>query len=288
MNIYRNQIINLVNHSKSKFPRVPSAIKDRLWLDERGRDGQSFLELALNLIGNYSFDKKYIKEIDDKTFELKTTEGKIIRVQLEYGSIDDLPQIKVVEDNIEMSYNYVQMSGNSNLLYFDTTEQKDLKTGFIQYYNGDYDEVLMRKNGIITCVYFYNPNPPESYEKIKSSTFLVSDQLKEVIKKSDSSNIVELYNEIVSNLDKDITSFEIHSYDEKTRDTLNRIIVSNNKLAYILLTKKYSNGSVTLEEDHRKREWFSTKIENVRINYDDTLTEFDTLKNSLERKLKRD
>ena len=28
--------------------------------------------------------KKYIKEIDDKTFELKTTEDKIIKVQLEY------------------------------------------------------------------------------------------------------------------------------------------------------------------------------------------------------------
>ena len=46
MNIYRNQGINLVNHSKSKYSRVPSTVKDRLWLDERGRDGQSFLELT--------------------------------------------------------------------------------------------------------------------------------------------------------------------------------------------------------------------------------------------------
>ena len=288
MNIYRNQRINLVNRPISKFPRVSDEIIKKLWLDKRGRSGQNFLELVLNLIGDYDFDRKYLREIDGNTFELKTTEGKKIRVQLECGNVDDCPQVIVTEDNIEMSYDYVPISGNSNLLYLDTTQEKDVKTGFIQYYNGDYDKVLMKKDDIVTIIYLYCPNPPTTYDERHSSTFFVSDKLKEAIKQADSSNFVELYNTITGNLDEDIKGFEILMYDQKTRKTLNKILVSNNKIDYILITKKYDNGYVSLEEDNRKKGRFSVNIENVRIDYDDTMEKFDTLKKSLERKLTKE
>ena len=65
----------------------------------------------------------------------------------------------------------------SNLLYFDTDKQTDLETGFVQYYVGYCDQVLMSKDGITTMVSFYNPNPLGSYEKDIRSIFLVSDKL---------------------------------------------------------------------------------------------------------------
>ena len=285
MNIYRNQRINLSFRPKSKFPRVSDKVIKKLWLDSRGRSGQAFLEIALNLIGDYNFDRTYLKEIDESTFELKTTSGKEIRIQLECGDIDNCPQIKVTEDNFEMSYDYTPISGFSNLLFFDTTQLKDLETGFIQFYHGDYDEVLMKKDNIVSIVYFNNPNTPDSYNEVRSSTFLVSDKLKEAVKQTDSTNVIELYNSIVNNLDDNIRSFEINIYDDKSYKTLDKIIVTNRKLDYILLTKKYDNGSVTLEEDHRDKERFSANIVNVKIDYDDTLKEFDLLKQSLERRL---
>ena len=103
----------------------------------------------------------------------------------------------------------------------------------------------------------------------------------------DYQNALEMYNIIANELDADINSFEIHEYDEKTRDTLNRIIIYNRKLAYIFLSKKYSNGSVSLEEDHRNEERFSVKIDNVRIDYDATLSEFDLLKRKMVRKINK-
>ena len=285
MNIYRNQYINLVGLNKSKFPKVSNKIVEKLWLDKKGRSGQDFLELALYLIGNYDFNKYYLKEIDDYTFQLKTKAGKTIKVQVEPGSVDDCPQIKVTEDKAEMSYDYVPVSGNSNLLYFDTTQQKDTETGFIQYYNGEYDEVLMEKDDIVTTIYFYCPNPPVSYNERKGSTYLVSSKLKESIKLVDPTDVVALYNTIAENLDEDIKGFEINKYNRKTRKTLDRIIASNKKIIYILLTKEYANGSVTLEEDNRDDERFSVNINNVRVNYDETLEEFGSLKRNLERKL---
>ena len=111
MKIYRNENINLNFSQRSRFPRVSRKIIDKLWLDKRGKGGQEFLELALNLIGDYEFDKKYIKELDEYTFELKTTEGKTVRVELECGNMDDCPQIKVTEDNVQMSYDYTPISG---------------------------------------------------------------------------------------------------------------------------------------------------------------------------------
>ena len=109
--------------------------------------------------------------------------------------------------------------------YFDTTMKKELDTGFIQFYDGVYDNVQMRNNGVVTNVIFYNPNPPASYDERQSTTFLVSDELKDVIKQLNPSDFVNLYNEIAANLDENINSFEIHSYDGKTRKTLNRVII---------------------------------------------------------------
>ena len=287
MHIYRSQRINLKSCSKSKFPRVSNKIIDKLWLDSNGRSGQEILEIALNLIGEYTFDKKYLREIDEWTFELKTTAGKLIRVQVECGDVEDCPQIIVTEDNNRVAYNYVPISGNSNLLYFDTEKQEDLEKGFTQYYNGDYDKILMKKDGLALIIYFYNPSDSLSYDEKCSTTFLVSDRLKESIKQAKSLNALEMYNIIANELDADINSFEIHEYDEKTRDTLNRIIIYNRKLAYIFLSKKYSNGSVSLEEDHRNEERFSVKIDNVRIDYDATLSEFDLLKRKMVRKINK-
>ena len=287
MNIYRNKEVNMFFRPKSKFPRVSKKITERLWLTE-GRSGQELLESMLNLIGDYEFDRRYLREIDDRTFELMTKAGKKIKVQLVCGSIDDCPQIIVTEDNIEMSYDYVPISSNKDLLYFDTTEQKDVETGFVQSFNGEYDRVYMSNDGVCTIIHFYNPNPPATYDERKSSTFLVSDRLKEAVKQTIKSGTVELYNAIANNLDSNVGGFDIHRYDEKTRKTLDKIIVSNGQIIYILLTKKYDKGSVTLEEDNREEKRFSANIDNVDINYVETLSDFDTLKKDLEMKLKKD
>lgn len=286
MNIFRDQKVNLVSRSKSKFPKVSNKILDRIWTDRRGKSGQDILEYALNLIGKYEFDKNYLREINENTFELKTTSGKKIIVSVSCGNPDDFPQITVTEDNIETAYNYVPVSGNSNLLYFDTDKQTDLETGFVQYYVGYCDQVLMSKDGITTMVSFYNPNPLGSYEKDNKSQFLVSDKLKNATKKAISKDIVELYNAIVENLG-DVKTFEIHIYDSKSYKTLDKIIVSNRTISYILLTRKYGSGSVTLEEDHRKGNKFSAHIDNVYINYDEALDEFESLERALGRRLKR-
>jgi len=288
MNIYRNQRINIAYRPKSKFPRVSENIIKKLWLDNSGRTGQAFLEIALNLIGDYKFDKNYLKELDEWTFELKTTEGKIIKVGVECGSVDDCPQIIVTEDNKKMSYDYVPISGNSNLLYFDTTQEEDLETGFTQYFNGEYDEMLIEKDGTITVVYFYNPNTPKSYDERKSSTFLVSDRLKEAVKQADSTNVIELYNSITSNLDDNVSSFEINKYRVNSHKTTDKITVVGRKLAYILLTKEYENGSVTLEEDHREKSRFSTTIDNVKVDYEATIQDFDSLQKQLQRRLTKE
>ena len=287
MNIYRNKEVNMFFRPKSKFPRVSKKITERLWLTE-GRSGQELLESMLNLIGDYEFDRRYLREIDDRTFELMTKAGKKIKVQLVCGSIDACPQIIVTEDNIEMSYDYVPISSNKDLLYFDTTEQKDVETGFVQSFNGEYDRVYMSNDGVCTIIHFYNPNPPATYDERKSSTFLVSDRLKEAVKQTIKSGTVELYNAIANNLDESVGGFDIHRYDEKTRKTLDKIIVSNGQIIYILLTKKYDKGSVTLEEDNREEKRFSANIDNVDINYVETLSDFDTLKKDLEMKLKKD
>ena len=286
MNIYRNQRINLVNRPKSRFSIVSNEIIDNLWL--RDMDGQVFLELALNLIGNYDFDRKYLREIDEYTFELKTKDGKSVKVQVECGSIDDCPQIKVTEDNIEMSYDYIPVSGDDNLLYFNTTQERNIKTGFIQYYNGGYDKMLMEKDGIVTIIYLYCPHPPATYDERECSTYFASNKLKEAIKQADSSDVIELYNVITENLDDDIKSFEIKMYEDKSYKILNDIVVSNNIIEYILLTKKYADGSVTIEEDNRNRERFSVNIDNVRIDYNDTMQKFGTLKRTLEKRLTKE
>ena len=287
MKLYRNKELNIFLHQRSRFPRVSKKITENLWLT-KGRNGQELLEIMLNLIGDYDFDNGYVKEIDGRTFELMTKAGKKIKVQLVCGSIDDCPQIIVTEDNIEMSYDYVPISSNKDLLYFDTTEQKDVETGFVQSFNGEYDRVYMSNDGVCTIIHFYNPNPPATYDERKSSTFLVSDRLKEAVKQTIKSGTVELYNAIASNLDERVRAFEINRYDEKTYDTIDKIIVSNGQIIYILLTKKYDKGSVTLEEDNREEKRFSANIDNVDINYVETLSDFDTLKKDLEMKLKKD
>ena len=288
MHIYRNQRIDLNNYSKSKFSKVSDKIIKKIWVDKRGKSGQEILEFVLNLIGEYTFDKKYLREIDEWTFELKTIAGKTIRVQVECGNVDDFPQIIVTEDNNRMSYNYVPISGNSNLLYLDTEKLENLETGFTQYYNGNYDKTVMKKDGLAATICFYNPNQSLSYDEKNSSIYLVSDKLKEIIKQSKSLNINKLYNDIASNIDENINSFEISIYDEKSNKILDKVIISNKKIAYILLTETYSNGSVTLEEDHRNENRFSAHINNVYINYDGTLEEFNLLKKKMERKLKKE
>ncbi len=287
MNIYRNKEVNMFFRPTSRFPRVSKKITENLWL-AKGRSGQELLESMLNLIGDYDFDRRYLREIDNRTFELKTRAGKIIKVKLVCGNFDDCPQIIVTEDNVEMSYDYVPISSNHDLLYFDTTEQKDVETGFIQYFNGEYDKVSMSNDGVSTIIHFYNPNVPETYDERKGSTFLVSDRLKEAVKRSIKLDTVELYNSIASNLDENVNGFDILRYDEKTRKTMDEIIVSDGRIAYILLTKKYANGSVTLEEDNREEKRFSANIDNVDIDYVETLSEFNSLKTNLEMKLRKE
>jgi hypothetical protein len=287
MNIYRNKEINIFLRPTSRFPRVSKKIAENLWLT-KGRNGQELLESMLNLIGDYDFDRRYLREIDNRTFELKTRAGKIIKVKLVYGNLDDCPQIIVTEDNVEMSYDYVPISSNNDLLYFDTTEQKDVETGFIQYFNGEYDKVSMSNDGVSTILRFYNPNVPETYDERKGSTFLVSDRLKEAVKRTIKLDTVELYNSIASNLDENVNGFDILRYDEKTRKTIDEIKVSDGRIAYILLTKKYANGSVALEEDNREEKRFSANIDNVDIDYAETLSEFNSLKTNLEMKLRKE
>ena len=286
MIVCRDKRFNIMFQKRSKFPQLSDQMLELLQFVGNG-DIQVVLEKILNLIGNYSFDSTYLREINDRTFELKTTDGKLINVHLEPGDIDNCPQIMITEDNIKTVYDYIiGTGGKKNKLFLETNKQIDLNTGFTQFYYCRYDEVAMKKDGLVTLIYFYNPNLEKEYDKMVKQLFFVSDKLKEAVKNTDFTDIVKTYNDIVLNLDENVKSFEILIYDDKTYKHIDNVVVSNGELKYLLLTKKHPGGFVTIEEDNRRdKQSFSAVINNVRINYDDTLSEFDEIKNEMQKKL---
>ena len=240
------------NVPNTKFPYLGSEQEKNLsaWQSPyMNISSRALLEKVLTIVGNYEFTSlgmKVEKNSDCyfKPVNLRTIDGRNIRLGLGYGGSEDPDTLNITENGIEDVYDVFYNSGE---LIVEPSKTRELSTWFEQYYYHDADYFSKLDGNIRT---FVNISLPKNEKKY----VFIDEEIKKEFKETKFNNIIDVYNFLVNRISGISDTFNISTYNNKSWSSLEEIKVEKGKIKELELRRKVNGNEVRIYEKFSSNE----------------------------------
>lgn len=253
------------NVPNTKFPYLGSEQEKNLsaWQSPyMNISSRAVLEKVLTIVGNYEFTSlgmKVEKNSDCyfKPVNLRTIDGRNIRLGLGYGGSEDPGTANITENGIEDVYDVFYNSGE---LIIEPSKTIELSTGFEQYYNYGADYFSKLEGNIKIYVKIALPKNKDEY-------VFIDEEIKKQFKETKFNNIVEVYNFLTDRISGISDTFNISTYNNATWYGLESIRVEKGNIKELELLRKINGNEVKIHEkfsDNQDNEVLDELVGQVR------------------------